>query len=273
MICHYCNCNIPEGSRICPTCGKNLSVWYCSRCGAEVSEGSRFCRKCGIKIVTNACTACGTEIPANTGLCPNCGKDTMNVPFYQRTAIMPTPERAIKQEPNSHGKKSLTGSKKYIIILIIISAVIVAFSLYIIFYQRTISSEENNALWGKANTALAAFVGDNQALFAVDGANTITPEEISKVTQQIGDFDKALKALESVKPPADELIVQEMLLPMYRGIYDQMGTIKNALVAGDPLKIDLEVQRLRILLDELGGISDMLATKTLSAGATTPSPT
>jgi RNA polymerase subunit RPABC4/transcription elongation factor Spt4 len=246
----------------------------CPNCGAVVSEDARFCLKCGMELGIHACAACGAEMPRDASFCPNCGKTTSIQPSFQPAATAPihepapqppapiaakttAPAPATTQKLLSHGKKSHANLAIYIIALCIIGVIVVVV-FYIHSLNHQVTAEENGALWAKADTALATFLGNNLVLFSSTEPSTITPEEISRVTQQISDFDNALKALEAVKPPQEQIIVQEMLLPLYRGIYNQMITIRNALVAGDPLKTDLEVQRLNMLLDELNGALEIL---------------
>jgi RNA polymerase subunit RPABC4/transcription elongation factor Spt4 len=241
----------------------------CKSCKSIVSEGSRFCPKCGREIDIYTCVACGTEIPGDSSFCPNCGKETIiqfstqPAPTTPHFESVPQPLSNVVAKapvPFPHGKKRRIGLITFIIALICIAGV--AF-LYIYHLNRQVTAKENGELWASANNILATFVGDNLPRFAVAETSPITPEETYQVIQQISDFDTALKALEAVKPPSDQVIVQKMLLPMYRRIYNQMITIKDALIAGAPLKLDLEVQRMQLLLEELGGALDMLSSKTV----------
>lgn len=228
----------------------------CKSCKSVVSESARFCPNCGRETGTRFCVTCGAEVSGNARFCGSCGKETINHLSSQPVATMqrlgPAPQRVQKRR---------SGLAVFLMMLFIIG--IIALGIFFIrYFDSRATTEENGALWNSVNIALTTFVGDNLAQFMAAETSPITPKEIGQVTQQINNFDKALKAVEAVKPPRDQIIVQEMLIPMYRRIFSQMVTIKGALVAGDPLKIDLEVQRLQLLLEELGGALEMLTLET-----------
>jgi RNA polymerase subunit RPABC4/transcription elongation factor Spt4 len=277
-ICRSCKSEVPEGSRFCPNCGKEIGVLVCPACGARAPEDARFCPKCGREISSQTTPPQAAVTPVPPPPIPE--------------PKQPVPAAPGQQQPKSPPRKTL---RTCLTIFIVLLVILVAIIIIVAFWDRsgqdktpvevpvpettpqpevtTVTLEENNALWTKANTALAAFVGDNLALFSNIGTTTITPEIKNRVTQQVSDFDQALKALEAVEPPPDQVIVQETLLPLYRGICEQMVVVKDTLGSGDPLKIDLEVQRLALLLNELGGAADTMTLETPPEESATTSTT
>ena len=98
MICTNCKAEIPNQSKFCMKCGKQMGSAPasqappapppappapCSKCGAELPAGSKFCLKCGQQVplepeipVSPPVTFCdcGTKLPQASFFCPMCGK-------------------------------------------------------------------------------------------------------------------------------------------------------------------------------------------------------
>lgn len=253
--CPFCKSTIPEESSFCQKCGKEVGVIFCPACGTKMPGEARFCLKCG------------KEIPAQPS--PQTAPAAPMPPPRVAGPKTPVPAAPAGQQPGPQPRKK---SRPGLVILGVLLVMVAVFIIFIDFdtlvpddtpvtpeptvTTRTI--EEDNILWAGANTVLTEFVGDNLGVFATLGSTAITPEIIDRVTRQISDFDRALTELESPAPPAEQQIIHEALLPLYREIFDQMVVIRDVLEAGDPLKIDLEVQRLAMLLDELGGAGEIL---------------
>ena len=48
MKCKYCGAEVPDGSKFCPSCGKDLSnVRKCVKCGEIIDDDATFCPHCG----------------------------------------------------------------------------------------------------------------------------------------------------------------------------------------------------------------------------------
>ena len=51
MNCSYCNSEVKEGMKFCPSCGREINInVICPICGKEVKNGLKFCSNCGNKI-------------------------------------------------------------------------------------------------------------------------------------------------------------------------------------------------------------------------------
>ncbi|MBI4188701.1 MAG: hypothetical protein HY529_05805 [Chloroflexi bacterium] len=138
---------------------------------------------------------------------------------------------------------------------------------------QTISATENDALWAKANTALAGFLGEGFKTFGQDSGQPATKQELALLSGYINDFSKAVKELKGVTPPSEQSIMHWALLPVYQEMLGPMAGIRDALLAGDPWAADLEWHKLALLLDEVGGTTEILTPETSSVAVATPEPT
>jgi len=76
MACPHCGAQIPQGSKFCPSCGKQavIAKVACVHCGAQINEGAKFCPECGQSQEAQKCASCGASMPAGTKFCPECGE-------------------------------------------------------------------------------------------------------------------------------------------------------------------------------------------------------
>jgi hypothetical protein len=256
-ICPFCKSNIPEDARFCPECGKKINPPTCPSCGAEILGEASFCHKCGKEI--NATPAPAVSKP----LSPSRPIQKSVTPIVAQTV-----SASGKQPTTPVKKKSHAGLVAFLLLFFIFIAVIIAYSIMhsnqtknngTIISSPALTVDENNALWTQLNNALIQFVGNNLPVFATAETANVTQDQIDQVTQQMSDFDKALSALESAVPPPENEIVNNTLLPLYRNVYNTMVTVRDALVSGNTQKLDLEVRRLGILIDELSGAAGIMA--------------
>ena len=60
---------------------------YCRNCGSEMPEGARVCQSCGVtQGATKYCQHCGSVIDAECVVCPKCGKQVSDLrqnPYQQ----------------------------------------------------------------------------------------------------------------------------------------------------------------------------------------------
>ena len=75
MACPHCGAQIPQGSKFCPSCGKDTTIAKvaCVKCGAQIPQGTKFCPECGQSQEGTKCAKCGAEMSAGTKFCPECG--------------------------------------------------------------------------------------------------------------------------------------------------------------------------------------------------------
>lgn len=50
VSCYFCNADVMQGAKFCPSCGKSLAPPKCSACSTENPVGSKFCKECGTKL-------------------------------------------------------------------------------------------------------------------------------------------------------------------------------------------------------------------------------
>jgi hypothetical protein len=136
---------------------------------------------------------------------------------------------------------------------------------------QTITATENAALWAKANTALAGFLGEGFKSFDRDKDQPATEKELAPLSGYINDFSEAVKAIKRVTPPPEQSITHWALLPVYQEMPACLAGIRDALLAGDPWAADLEWHKLALLLDEVGGDIEILTLE--PTPTTTPTPT
>lgn len=253
-----------------------MSVRICQSCGAEVPEGVRFCPKCGKEVALQVCQACGAEVPVGAGFCPKCEKK-----------VISAPPPLLKRQAEPRGRH---GPVFWVVLIVVVGFVIfIGYKVLATKPQmstgplggtppsqtstpvetqkpvetqqptgKAISATENAALWAKAHTALAQFMGEGFKTFGDEEAHPATQEELAPLSRSINDFNKAVKAIEAVAPPPEQVIEHRALLPIYQEMQGRMVGIRDALLSGDPWKADLEWHRLALLLDKAGGVSEVL---------------
>jgi len=134
---------------------------------------------------------------------------------------------------------------------------------------QAISATENDALWAKANTALAGFLGEGMKTFGQADAQPATAQELAPLSGYINDFNQAVKAIANVTPPPEQSIMHRALLPVYQEMPGPMKGVRTALLAGDSWAADLEWQKLALLLDEVNGTKEILSPKPSTMAVTT----
>lgn len=90
-ICKYCGCELPDGTKQCPSCSSVEFDHKCNNCGQFITD-SIYCPHCGVKAGTIAktCPRCGTEYFSKA--CPDCG-------YMPAARVTPQPTRTAPPPP------------------------------------------------------------------------------------------------------------------------------------------------------------------------------
>lgn len=201
----------------------------------------------------SSCQACGAEVPEGARFCPKCGKEMSP----------PRPSRPKRR------RQILWGIAALVVLtpMIIIALVRFGPSDFKLFGWKgaspsTISATENTALWAKAHVALADFLGEGLKSFGRDENQLLTEEELAPLSGYVNDFSAAVKAIADVTPPPEQAIMHRALLPIYQEMTACMVGIQEALLSNDSWAADLEWHKMALLLDKVGGTTEILTLET-----------
>lgn len=124
---------------------------------------------------------------------------------------------------------------------------------------NSVTEAENARLWGEANSALMAFIaaglrGEEDGVVAMGRA-----ERRNESNRLVMEFAQAVEKLRKVTPPGEQAPLHETLVPIYVEMRDQATRIVEVASSVDSLRTNLEWQKLALLVEEAGAISQMLS--------------